>query len=430
MKKGFQFILMISGSLIWLLISIFLSLNWLNQLARQYNLLIAILIITGIAYLPGFLCANLFITLLFVRYRPINEQCNEPITFLIPAYNEQAHIYETLASISNQKYQGNISIIVVDNGSTDNTSSEVLRAQKDFNLDIKLLFEPKKGKYHALNQGLQYVTTKYFISLDADTVLHSQATHHIVLAISKNPSIGAVAGGILVKNHQNTLLTRMQFFDYILSINAIKNLQSQYGSTLVAQGAFSIYETNLVKKLGGWDDSVGEDIVLTWKILANKRIVHFEPRAVSYTIVPESLKAFFFQRLRWARGMIEGLKAVKPWQQRSIYAQYLTFIDLLIPLIDLCYVLFFIPGIILSLFGQFILVGPFSLYVLPLLFISYFLMIQIEYKQVLEPLNLTIKFSLGNFLTFLFIYQGLVAYSAFIGYLMALLPSPKYWRNF
>ena len=144
--------------------------------------------------------------------------------------------------------------------------------------------------------------------MDADTVLHEQALSLISAKIAQEEKNGAVAGGIFVKNRNDNLLTRMQYYDYFLSINAIKHLQSHYGSTLVAQGAFSIYDTALVKELGGWDEADGEDIVLTWKILRSKRSVLFEPRAASFTVVPSTIKSFFRQRRRWAKGMIEGLR--------------------------------------------------------------------------------------------------------------------------
>ena len=82
--------------------------------------------------------------------------------------------------------------------------------------------------------------------VDADTVLHEQALSLISAKIAQEEKTGAVAGGIFVKNRNDNLLTRMQYYDYFLSINAIKHLQSHYGSTLVAQGAFSIYDTGLV----------------------------------------------------------------------------------------------------------------------------------------------------------------------------------------
>lgn len=429
MKKTTHFLIMVGGSVLWLSFSVYLSLAWIEELTKLFNKTIAITIISGIAYLPGYLSANLFITLLFVKHDYPIGSYQQPLSVLIPAHNEEKHLYATLQALAWQDYQGSLEIIVIDNASNDGTRKIAEKARKNLALKIKILTELQKGKHHALNKGLKEVNTKYFVCLDADTVLHEKAISLIANRINQDEKTGAVAGGILVLNHQETLLTKMQYYDYFLSINAIKHLQSHYRSTLVAQGAFSIYVTALVKELGGWDEVEGEDIVLTWKILKAQRAVLFEPRAVSFTIVPSSIKSFLSQRMRWAKGMIEGLKAVKPWEQRNFFPLYFTFIDLLIPLIDLCYLLFFLPGIILSFFGFFYLVGPISLYVIPLFLFNYFLIYRIATTQVLKPMNIPFQLNFGEFISFMVFYQSLMAFSAFLGYLAALFSFTVPWNK-
>ncbi|HOE77366.1 MAG TPA: glycosyltransferase [Bacilli bacterium] len=422
MKKRRHFFIMVLGSLVWLLFSVYLSLAWIEELTKLFPKVLAIVVIGGIAYLPGFLAANLFITLLFVNPKPLTLPFSQPLTVLIPAHNEEKNLYFALEALSRQDYPGKLEIIVIDNASTDKTREIAEAAKKAFSLNFKILSEPRKGKHHALNTGLKEITTKYFVCVDADTVLHEQALSLISAKIAQEEKTGAVAGGIFVKNRNDNLLTRMQYYDYFLSINAIKHLQSHYGSTLVAQGAFSIYDTALVKELGGWDEADGEDIVLTWKILRSKRSVLFEPRAASFTVVPSTIKSFFRQRRRWAKGMIEGLRTVKPWEQRCFFAKYFTFIDLLIPLIDACYLIFFLPGIILSFFGFFYLFGPISLYVIPLFLFNYWLIYQITVRQVFKPLQIKCQLNFFAFLLFMAVYQILMAFSAFLGYLTALWP--------
>ena len=84
-------------------------------------------------------------------------------------------------------------------------------------------------------------------------------------------------------------------------------MQGLSQGTLVAQGAFSIYKTELVKSLDGWSDAIGEDIVLTWQMLMKNNRVYFEPLAVSFTDVPTKFSHFINSVQDKQEGMIEGL---------------------------------------------------------------------------------------------------------------------------
>ena len=94
-----------------------------------------------------------------------------------------------------------------------------------------------------------------------------------------------------------------------------------------------------MRAIGGWPDAIGEDIVLTWKLLRTNRRVFYEPMAVSFTSAPEDLRTFARQRSRWARGMIEGIRTVPPWHQPRPMARVLTAIDLAVPFLDTAYIL-------------------------------------------------------------------------------------------
>jgi biofilm PGA synthesis N-glycosyltransferase PgaC len=125
--------------------------------------------------------------------------------------------------------------------------------------------------------------------------------------------------------------------------------------------------------------------------------------------------------------MMEGLKLIKPWKQGTVYSKYLTFIDLFIPLIDFCYILFFIPGVIVSFFNIFYIVGPITLFVFPMLLMCYYLMDAVERKAVLEPLKIGLKYNLLDFFIFLIIYQTLISFSSFWGYCQELTGSKRVW---
>lgn len=148
------------------------------------------------------------------RRREIVLDDLEDITILIAAYNEEEGIYETLASLSKQDYPKKIMVKVIDNNSTDNTKSEILRAINDFpQINIEYILETTQGKFAALNNGLSKTTTRFVITLDADTYMYKDGIIKIVNAIiqeSKNKQIGAIAGTVLVRNSRVNLLTKMQ----------------------------------------------------------------------------------------------------------------------------------------------------------------------------------------------------------------------------
>ena len=260
-----KFIIACTSAFLWLIISIFLSIRWVKDLSEVTNLFWSLFIISGIAYVPGFMNAFLLSSVLIDKQPKFKvDNPNDPITILVAAYNEGEIIYNTLSYINNQDYQGEIKTIVINNNSNDDTVQEVMRAKREMNLDIECIDENTPGKFNALNTGLKRVATEYMITLDADTLLHKKAIRHLISRIKSAPSdIGAVAGIVLVRNSRDNLLARLQEWDYFLSIMSIKRMQGLFQGTLVAQGAFSIYKTSLVREIGGWSDAIGEDIVLT-----------------------------------------------------------------------------------------------------------------------------------------------------------------------
>ncbi len=136
---------------------------------------------------------------------------------------------------------------------------------------------------------------------------------------------------------------------------------------MVAQGAFSVYRTSALARVGGWPDRIGEDIVLTWAMMRDGGRVGYERTAIAFTGAPDNARGFARQRRRWARGMIEGLRehgaALLAGRRSNAHAVLVNFV---FPYVDLVYSIAFPVGIVLALFGNFAIVGPMTLAVLPL----------------------------------------------------------------
>ena len=118
--------------------------------------------------------------------------------------------------------------------------------------------------------------------------------------------------------------------------------------------------------MGGWPDAIGEDIVLTWSMLGSRGLVQYEPVALGFTVVPERLGRLLSQRSRWARGMLEGLRTHPPPRQPRVLAKFVAGIDYLVPLLDIGLIFFWVPGVILFLFGYPLIFGWWSMLLLPI----------------------------------------------------------------
>jgi biofilm PGA synthesis N-glycosyltransferase PgaC len=287
-----------------------------------------------------------------------------PLTVLIAAYNEVASIGHTLRSIAEQRYPADIDIVVVDDGSTDGTS-DVVRASELAN--VRLLVLPRNlGKSAALNRGLAGARHELVVTLDADSWLHADALRLLAREyLLGADGLRAVAGAVFVSNPQASWAARLQYWDYLHGIAAAKRVQSAYGGTMVAQGAFSLYERQALREVGGWSECVGEDIVITWALLKRGWTVGYAENALCFTRVPDTLTSLSRQRMRWARGLIEALRHHPGVLLQRRLATFLISWSLMFPWIDLSFTFGFIPGVVLALFGVYWLVGPATLALVP-----------------------------------------------------------------
>ena len=435
-KIRFLFSLIFAG--LWLCLAIWVGYNWFIDLFNIFPAPIAVFIITSLCILPSISSAQWLASLAMDSPRDYKELPEHlpGVTILIAAYNEEEGIYETLEYLNKQEYPGDMIVKVIDNNSTDNTKNEILRAQKDFpNLKLEYMFEPSKGKFNALNKGLYSSDTPYVITLDADTIVYGNGVGILVNHIwqeGKNKNVGAVAGAILVRNSRVNFMTKLQEWEYFLSVNNAKRAQGMWSSCLCTAGAFSVFDTSLVQRLGGWKDSIGEDIVLTWDILASHYLTQYEPEAMTFTNVPTTYAAYFKQRARWGRGMIEALRQGGPWRYPGLITKIYVLEDFLLPILDFGVVLVWIPGIIAALlFHNFIIVGPGFLFMAPWLLLMTTAMFLTEYFRVFRkserPLKIR-KHTLLALIVYMLCFSFYVAPAACWGYIQEIFKAKRKWK--
>ena len=423
-----KFVFSLIVAIVWATISCIIARHWISDLSTIIGTPLAIIAILGIAILPGFMIAFLVAGLLFDR-RPKRKLISfyPSITILVAAYNEEDSILSTVQSIALQNYPGQFEVIVVNDGSTDGTIEKLNSISYPWLTVITL---PKNGgKANALNEGLTRARFMLIVTIDADSYLYTDALINIVGRFLSDPdNTAAVAGAVLVRNSRLTLITKIQEWDYFHGIASIKRLQSLFQGTLVAQGAFSIYNADIIHEVGGWPECVGEDIVLTWAILKHGYRIGYCEDACVFTNVPTTFKQFIRQRQRWSRGLIEAFK--QHWTLLFHYRMSTLFIwwNLLFPFMDFVYTFAFVPGIILAMFGYYWLAGPMTLLVLPLAMLVNYLMFSIQSKMFAEQ-GLIVRKNRIGFIVYVLFYGIILQPACFFGYLLEILGMHKTWST-
>lgn len=426
LSPRFKFGLSVLLALAWAAVSFRLAHRWIVDLSHVTGSALAYLAIFSIAIVPGFMNAFLVSGLLLDR-RPRRRHIDAypGVSILIAAYNEQDSIVSTVESIARQAYPGELEVFVIDDGSTDHTLRELSRLSYPWLRVIDM--KKNGGKSRALNAALALVRHELTITLDADSLLHRGALANVIARLLSDPAeTAAVAGAVLTRNSRVNLVTKVQEWDYFHGIAAIKRLQSLYHGTLVAQGAFSVYRTAVLRNVGGWPDCVGEDIVLTWSILRQGYRVGFAEDAVAFTNVPTTLKQLVRQRQRWSRGLIEAFRYHWPLLLHARMTTLFIWWNLAFPVLDLAYTLVFVPGILLALVGVYWLAGPMTLLVLPLGMLVNFAMFRVQ-SGMFEAQGLKVRSNRGGFFTYVLVYSLVLQPACVLGYFKELLGARKHW---
>jgi len=228
-----------------------------------------------------------------------------PVSVLIAAYNEAKVIHETLRALLTTNYTGEIEILVVDDGSKDDTS-EIVAAMARSDTRIRLLRQVNCGKATALKNGIEAVRHEIVISLDADTQFELNTIAELVRPLA-DPSVGAVSGRARVGNPK-TLVAKFQSLEYTCGFNLDRRAYHQLNCITVVPGAVSALRKSAVRAVGGIStDTLAEDTDLTLSLHKNSFKVYYAARAVAWTEAPETIRAFSKQRFRWAFGTLQCL---------------------------------------------------------------------------------------------------------------------------
>ncbi len=240
-----------------------------------------------------------------IRQKPVKLSRHPEVTIIIPCWNEEKTVARTANSVLGLHYpQSQIKIILVDDGSTDNTWQEILKFRGYKN--IKIFRKKNGGKHTALNLGLQHVDTEFVGCLDADSVAHPEALTRLLSYFEHDPAVMAVAPSILAANAKNIVQTAQRPEYYIGAF--IKKVLSLIGGTYVVPGPLTIFRKKVFDQLGPYRHAYNtEDLEITYRMQQNHYKIEQCHDAYVYTNIPSTLWKLYKQRIRWIYGSINNL---------------------------------------------------------------------------------------------------------------------------
>src|SRR3989344_3560781 len=322
--------------------------------------------IFGILFL--FLASVLLISI-FSIFKKDNYKKYEPnVSVVIPCYNEEKNIEETLNAVFESEYPlKKLEVIVVDDGSTDGT----LNVLQSYGRNIIIIQGKHGGKSDALNLGCKTAKNEIILSVDADTLIGKGSISKLVLPFQID-KVAATKGSCLVKN-KNSFLGLFQNVEYNYNNLIKRSFSSVFNNGIWFFGAFACYRKSVLAKLGYFKkDTVTEDADISLEIYKNGYKTINVHDAYGYVLVPSNIKDFVKQRTRWWMGVLQALKKNKLFSFKSspsiqflYYNQYWwSFYAIVsIPLIIYQYSYWFPYGslydIFMYIFRWFTLTGPF-----------------------------------------------------------------------
>ncbi|WP_329122906.1 glycosyltransferase [Streptomyces sp. NBC_01465] len=264
----------------------------------------------------GFLVLGRFAVLLVlarhharVRRRPgfrWGPAVTEPVSVIVPAYNESACITDTLNSLAASDHP--VEIIVVDDGSTDDTAEKAHALGLP---SVTVLRQRNLGKSVALNTGIAHARHELIVMVDGDTIFEPSTVGTLVQPFA-DPAVGAVAGNARVGNHR-TMISRWQHIEYVMGFNLDRRMYDVLRCMPTVPGAVGAYRRTALDRVGRMSsDTLAEDTDITMALHRDGWQVVYEENARAHTEAPGSLGELWRQRYRWSYGTMQAM-----WKHRG-----------------------------------------------------------------------------------------------------------------
>jgi biofilm PGA synthesis N-glycosyltransferase PgaC len=250
------------------------------------------------------------------------------VAILVPCHNEEVVIRDTIRHLNDNHYP-DFEIIAIDDGSTDRTAEILAELRGEIGRLRVVTLTKNYGKAMALRAGAIASSAEFLMCIDADALLDRDALFWMVRHFLQGPRVGAVTGNPRVVN-RNSLLARIQIGEFSAIIGMVKRGQRDIGRIFTVSGVVACFRRAAVHEVGYWSpETVTEDIDISWKLQLKHWDVRYEPRALTWILVPETLRHLWRQRLRWAQGGVEAAikfaRLMPRWVARRMWPVYVEY---------------------------------------------------------------------------------------------------------
>lgn len=251
------------------------------------------------------------------------------VSIVVPCYNEEDNIREVVAALARMNYP-NYEIICVNDGSKDNTGA-ILNELLANHPRLRVIHQAQnQGKAVGLNTAAMMAAGEYLLCIDGDAILDRDAIPWMLRHFESGPRVGAVTGNPRIRT-RSTLLGRLQVGEFSSIVGLIKRAQRVYGRLFTVSGVAAMFRRRALLQIGFWSpDMLTEDIDISWKLQLNHWDVRFEPHALCWILMPETLKGLWKQRLRWAMGGSQAIRKYAfifgQWRMRRMWPIYLEYV--------------------------------------------------------------------------------------------------------
>ncbi len=302
---------------------VFVIAQWLFNFAFYYPLFMAYLWMAGGVYY-------------YLHYErkdppfdsPPQLPAYPPVSVLVPCHNEADNLADTVAALQALDYP-EFEILLIDDGSTDATPQMLDEiAAEDPRVRVVHL-EKNQGKAVGLNTAAMVARHDYFLCLDGDSIIDPHCLKWMMRHMLGSPRVGAVSGNPRIRT-RSTLLGRIQVGEFSSIIGLIKRAQRTYGKIFTVSGVLVCFRRSALQDVGYWNpDALTEDIDVSWRLEVRHWDVRFEPAALCWILMPETLRGLWRQRLRWAMGgtqvLFEQQGVFTRWRHRRLWPIYLEY---------------------------------------------------------------------------------------------------------
>jgi biofilm PGA synthesis N-glycosyltransferase PgaC len=274
---------------------------------------------------------------------------------IVPCFNEADNISETLQTLVELDYP-DYDIIAVNDGSNDRTGA-ILDAMAAGHAKIRVVHLVKnQGKAMALRMGSMLSRAEFLVCIDGDALLDRHAVTWMMQHFVRSPRVAGVTGNPRIRT-RSTLIGKIQVGEFSAILGLIKRAQRIYGRIFTMSGVVSAFRKSALQQVGYWSlDMVTEDIDISWKLQMNYWDIRYEPHALCWILMPETLRGLWKQRLRWAQGGNEVLLRyagnLRPWPKRRMWPVYIEYFS------SIVWAYTMLTVILLYFAGQVVLMPP------------------------------------------------------------------------